>query len=132
MQKNNMLKERIEHDIFISHGISTAWVMYNFHFHDAFEIYLAMTDNIKYFVGDRIYSVNKGDLFIFNNMDLHKTLAPSDMPYERYVLTFKSEYIMDLNTGKTDLLECFLNRNPGFSHMIHLSEKQYEIILALY
>lgn len=132
MLHDHLLKEHIDTDFFIRHNISTSWNMSQFHFHDVFEIYYAMSDGVKYFVDDKVYEVKKGDLFVFNNMDLHKTIAPADTIYERYIITFRHEFIENLSTPQTDLLECFLNREPDFVHRIHLNFEQSSNLLEMF
>lgn len=132
MNKLLSLKENIKTDFTISHSISTLWTMSNFHFHDVFEVYYAMSERIKYFVNDKVFALGKGDLLVFNNTDLHKCMVPPDIAYERYVVLFSLEYIQDLCSEETDLLECFLNRNPNFCHAIHLSDEQTQALLPLF
>jgi AraC-like DNA-binding protein len=105
--------------------------MKDFHFHDCCEIYYALSDNIKYFVGDCVYDIHKGDVFVFNNMELHKTLVPENALYERYIVLFNPSYISSFSTDCTDLLECFLNRNSSFSHVVGLSIEQQATLLSL-
>lgn len=131
MANNPLLKDNITDEFSVSFNQSRAWEMRDFHFHDVFEIYLAMTEGVRYFVNDRAFTLQKGDLLVFNNMDLHKTMVGKDVLYERYIVLFNPDYIRDLSTPDTDLLECFLNRGPGFVHVIHLSEQQAEALLKL-
>jgi len=128
---NPFLKERFIRDFTTACLCTKGWGMQDYHFHDGYEINLPLTENIKWFAGDRIYSVKKGDLFLFNTMDLHKATIPSDMQYERYILSFKPEYIDSLSTAETNLLECFHHRDGEFSHCIHLSSDQLNQLLPL-
>lgn len=128
---NPYLKEKINKDFSTSYLTTKGWGMQDYHFHDGYEINFPMTDHIKWFAGDSFYQVKKGDLFLFNSMDLHRAIIPPDMEYERYVLSFKPEYIDSLSTGDTDLLECFHHREGEFSHCIHLSNQQIDELLPL-
>ncbi len=126
------VKDNIRSDFFISHNISTQWLMREYHFHDVFEIYYALSEGLKYFVNDKVYEVNPGDLFIFNNMDLHKTVVPSNVPYDRFILVFHPDYIRDLSSDVTDLLEFFMCRPLDFSHKIHLEQEKQQQLLSLF
>ena len=115
----------------VKHNKDTSWNMLNYHFHGAFEIYYALSDNIRLFVSDNIYDVNRGDLFVFNHTDLHRTVAPRNINYERYVIYFNPEYIDSLSTQSTNLLDCFINRKSDFSHCVHLTDSQSETFMYL-
>jgi AraC-like DNA-binding protein len=130
--KNNDFKKVLDTDFSISHRVDDSFSMNTFHFHSVFEIYFAQTGGLKYFVDNRIYPVEKNDLFIFNHLDLHRIDISPGMRYDRYYIVFNPNYVKDLCTSSTDLLECFLNRNPNFCHRIHLSQKQAELYMSLF
>jgi AraC-like DNA-binding protein len=115
----------------IKHNRDTSWNMPRYHFHQAMEIYYSLSDNIKFFVSDKIFNVTCGDLFVFNQTDLHRSVAPGNIKYERYVIYFNPDFVNDLSTPSTDLLGCFTNRDSGFSHCVHLTELQSERLLYL-
>ena len=102
-----------------------------YHFHGAFEIYYALSDNIKLFVSDNIYNVNQGDLFVFSQTELHKTIASENTNYERYIIYFNPDFINSLSTPSTDLLDCFISRKDSFSHCVHLTDSQQEKFLYM-
>ena len=131
MKNDMLLKENIETVFTVQHNISTHWTMHDYHFHDVFEIYLTLTDGVRYFVNDRAFNLQKGNVLVFNNMDLHKTLVSADRTYERCIVLFKPEYIQDLSTVHTDLLECFLNRGADFPYVLQLDESQLETLMHL-
>ncbi len=118
-------------DFEVKHIKTRGSQMMDIHFHDIFEIYIALTDNIKYFVGNRLYIVNRGDIFVFNNLDLHRSIVPPDVEYERMMVLFKHEYIQGMSSPETDLLECFLKRGPDFCHHNTLSNSEMLSFSAL-
>lgn len=126
------LKENINKDFETWHRVDTTWVMKDFHFHDAFEIYFAMSDGVQYFIEDSVYTTCRGDLFVFSNMDLHKTVVPAGSVYERYITTFMPGYIEAMSSERTDLLECFLDRPANFSYQLHLTDEQQMELTALF
>ena len=126
------VKDKTNVDFNIRYNISNRWTMSEFHFHDSFEINLSLSGGNKFFVSDKIYTVQSGDLFVFSNHDLHKTLVPMDISYERYLIFFKPAYIQELCTPITDLLNCFFNRGQDFEHRIHLNDEQLTLIRALF
>ena len=102
------------------------WTMENYHFHDSYEINLSVSGGNEFFINERVYSAQSRDLFLFNHEDLHKTNLPKDLEYERYLLFFHPNYIKELSTEHTNLLELFENRKEDFVHVRHLQAKIYE------
>lgn len=115
----------------VSKAISDSYSMDNYHFHEVFEIYLSQTSDLKFFVDNMLYTVEKNDLFIFNNMDLHRIIISPNTHYERYVIIFNQDYVKDMNTSNTDLTACFVKRPPGFCHKVHLSDPQAEKLISM-
>ena len=130
-KQNQLYKENINADFLVTHSISQNWQMEGFHFHDVYEIYYTMTDKIKYFINGKTLELEKGDLLVFNNQDLHRSIIPKNTKYERILIVFNPQYIQNLSTPDTDLLECFLHRDVDFNHRIHLDREQSSLLLAL-
>lgn len=125
------MKDVFNPDFFIIHKVLQAEESKNFHYHDSFEIYVALNDGKKYFVNDKVYPLQKGDIFVFNHLDLHNAIVPSNTPNEIYVIHFTPQYVRELSSSETNLLECFLDRGPDFSHRVHLNPEQFLAFTAL-
>jgi YesN/AraC family two-component response regulator len=132
MLSKDSLKMKMSSDFTISHNISNDWTMPTYHIHDSFEILFSLTDTTKFFVEDMVYDMHKGDLFIMNNMELHRTVAPQNVYYERYIIMFDPSFISSYSTEYTDLLKPFTNRSINFSNKQHLSEDQCHEIISLF
>jgi AraC-like DNA-binding protein len=132
MKTDKDFKKIFDTDFSLSHHIDDSYSMDTFHFHNVFEIYFACTGGLKYFVENRIYPVEKNDLFVFNHFDLHRIGIAPGIRYERSIIIFNPDYISSLSTDSTDLLECFLNRKPNFSHRLHLTNEQADAYSALF
>ena len=115
----------------INHNTNINWHMDKYHFHEFCEINLSLSEGAKFFVANQVYSVKPGSLFVFNSTDLHRSVSPPDIAYERYVIYFNPDFIRHLSTPRTNLLDCFINRQPQFSHCRELSPLQRERLLAL-
>ena len=128
--RSSLQPERPAHENFdISYLVRTAWEMKEFHWHDAFEIFLALTDGVDCFVENRVYKVRRGDLFVFNPMVLHRTVLPEGLTYERYVISFGAEYIDEFSETCGALLKPF---NPEiFISPVHLSESELAELVGL-
>ena len=105
--------------------------MERYHFHNVFEIYFTNVGGVKYFVDGGVYQVEKNDLFVFNNADLHRIVVPSGLIYDRYIAVFSPDYIRGMNTDNTNLLECFVDRKADFCHRISLTTEQAGEFLSL-
>ncbi|HHY25043.1 MAG TPA: AraC family transcriptional regulator [Clostridiaceae bacterium] len=132
MEKHNDFKKIPDTDFATLHHIDDSYTMDTLHFHNVFEIYFAYTGGLKYFVDNRIYPVEKNDLFIFNHLDLHRIGIPSGVRYERFIIIFNPDYIQNMCTDTTDLLECFVNRGPNFCHRLPLSSQQAETYMSMF
>ena len=53
------------------HSISQGYDMRAMHIHDSYEIYMALSEGVRFFVNDRVYALNRGDVMLFTNTDLH-------------------------------------------------------------
>lgn len=116
----------------ISHNISNDWTMEQFHFHNEYEINLSISGGNKFFINDKIYDVKKGDIFLFNNKDLHKNVVPNNIEYERYLLFFKPQFIREFDSCDTELLQLFENRDASFSNKISLDAEQVVELISLF
>ena len=119
------------HDFAIQFHNDLNWKMDEFHFHDMYEIYLSLSDKAYFFVGDVIYNISAGSLFVFNDLDLHKSISLESQPFQRYVLHFNPNYVNDMSTSRTNLLSCFSNRSEPFNHSIQLSTRQMERYMSM-
>ncbi len=108
-----------------------------FSFHNDLEITLTLSTGGYYFVGDRIYPIGYGHLFLFSNSDLHRSCfgedgEPSaDSTYRRYTLHFQPSLLEGACADVAVLLGCFFERDKDFSHCIPLSKEQTEKFTAL-
>lgn len=124
MKTTDDFKRVFDTDCAFSHHVDDSYAMNAFHFHNVFEIYMAHTGGLTYFVENRIYPVEKNDLFVFNHLDLHRIGIAPQTHYERSIVVFNPAYVSSLSTDLTDLLACFLDRRPNFSHRLQLSDEQ--------
>lgn len=115
----------------LSHNSNLNWHMGGYHLHDYYEINFALTDNVDFFVGEHVYRARAGALFVFNDMDLHRSVSPPEAKHERYVLYFDPNSVMEWSTEQTNLLDCFVNRTPEFSHYVQLDDEQSQTLLQL-
>ena len=122
------VKEKIKEDFSIFHKITSANEQHNFHIHDEFEIMLILSDGMMCAVGEQTYMLPKNSLLLFNNMDLHMINTVKPGPSERYVVSFRPEYLELLSSDKTNLLECFFFRPTSDPNLLPLSDGQASLL----
>lgn len=66
------------------------------HFHDFYELYYQLSGGRRYFIGDRIYPVRKGDFVFINEYDLHRTMAGDTPEYSRILVSFRRPFLGEL------------------------------------
>lgn len=66
------------------------------HFHDNYEIYYMLNGKKLYFINDKLYKAEKGDLIIVNPYDVHRTSSIEKSEAERILINFKYEFIEEL------------------------------------
>ena len=99
--------------------------------HDHFEIGFELTGGREYFVNDRLYTIEPGDVFVLNNHDIHNALGKEGEIYRRWVIHFKPHYVVPLCSEKTDLLRCFTNQGAGILHRIGLNGEERQELTEL-
>ena len=104
----------------VSRNSSLFWSMSGYHFHDLYEINLVLTGNVNFFVADRIYQAQEGSLLLLGPADLHKSSSTPGELYERFVMYFTPASVSGLSTSITNLMDCFDNRPPDFSHCLQV------------
>lgn len=103
-----------------------------FHLHKGCEIYYCVSGDVKYFVENRIYTVEPGDVFITNQNEIHKPNFESDKTYERITIHFDPAFFSQFSNNHFDLLACFYNRRNGYGNKISLSESQLANMMGIF
>ncbi len=65
----------------------------NSHFHDKHELYYLAHGNVKYFIDDKIYTLQSGDMVFIPQGVFHRTVYDSSKTAERLLISFDDEYI---------------------------------------
>lgn len=93
------------------------------HYHNVYEIYYLVQGFRNYFIQDRTYSVEKGDIVLINVQDIHRTMDSKNSPHERILIYFHESFIADVAKEDINLIEFF----TGDSKVLRLnvSEQVY-------
>lgn len=106
----------------VKHKIDENNYSFNMHVHSVYEIYLSMSDNNKFCIGQNIHDVNRYDLFLFNNTDIHKINTEQCTRYDRYVVMFSPNIFTKASEETKGLLRCFNANNMNRRHKYSLPE----------
>ena len=63
------------------------------HFHDFYEIYYLLSGKRHYYIRNRIYALEAGDLVFINKNHLHRTAGGNHQPHERVLISFGDSYL---------------------------------------
>ena len=64
------------------------------HYHNMYELYFLKTGNCRYFIGDRLFHINEGDIVLISKGIIHKSLY-ADSPIERYLVNFTDDMLSE-------------------------------------
>lgn len=86
------------------------------HFHDHYEIYYLLSGKRYYFIQDRSYFIQEGDLVFIDKNQLHKTRNVDAETHERILLSFDDRWIRSIGEdASTHLLVPFVQKQHVFS-----------------
>ncbi|WP_166241982.1 AraC family transcriptional regulator [Paenibacillus turpanensis] len=82
------------------------------HMHAGYELYYLLSGEREYFIQDKTYRIQAGDLVFINKYDLHKTLDTGVPQHERILINFTKSFLGGLDASELDLLfSSFQNKN---------------------
>ncbi|NMA82269.1 MAG: AraC family transcriptional regulator [Epulopiscium sp.] len=62
------------------------------HFHDTYELYYLVSGKRYYFIEDRTFEINPGDIVLIKSYDLHKTTDAGRPDHERLLFNFTKNF----------------------------------------
>lgn len=118
-------------NIAASHSASKGRYEDKFHLHNYYEIYFFLQGDVNFFVNKSCYHLEKGNLLIFNNQDIHKAVNITDEDlYERITIHFDPNIIREICTDKTDLLACFEKKDLQDQKIVLVDSIQYDYFVT--
>lgn len=88
------------------------------HFHEMYEIFMLLSEEIDYIIEGEIYKLKPGDLVITNTKEFHKPIYNPLTPCLRQYVQFRPAYLFNINEYHVDLSTCFEKRNLGVLNCI--------------
>lgn len=98
----------------------------NIHLHNCCEILFCMSGGKTFFIDERIYDVDDGDVFVLNQFEAHKITTDSEKQFKRFVMQIDPLFLYSASTNETDLSSCFYMRGSNVAHKIHTDAEEYE------
>jgi len=102
------------------------------HYHSAYEIYYLFSGVRSYFIKDRAYTVQSGDLILIDTEDVHKTSDIGVPNHERIVFYFEPSYFSAYSSEERELLLAPFSRGFPLLHLnIHERRHVEELMHSL-
>lgn len=98
----------------------------NIHLHNCCEILFCISGGKTFFIDERIYEVEDGDVFVLNQFESHKITSDSTKMFKRFVMQVDPTFLYTISTAQTDLSSCFYIRGNNMAHKIHTEEEEFE------
>lgn len=101
------------------------------HIHNCCELYFSISGGAQFFIGDKCYSIEPGDVFAISHYESHYLCQKVSEPHERIVFSIHPDLLKVISTPGTDLSYCFTHRDERFSHCLHLDKEQQKRMIYL-
>lgn len=75
--------------------------------HNYYEFYFLISGSVTYYINNRKYSVESGDIMLISPGAEHSSFIDGSVPYERYVLWLSLGYVDALSSKRTNLSYIF-------------------------
>ncbi len=94
------------------------------HLHSAFEIFMATTDNIRYYIEGQTYDLQAGDLIITNTSEIHRPSIIDTNPYGRKFILFNPSVFSEYLKDAYPVFSIFTERKKGFFNHLRPNKKR--------
>jgi AraC-like DNA-binding protein len=102
------------------------------HIHDSYEIYLALSDNIRYFIEGNAYNLSQNDIIITNSKEFHRPITMNDSPYIRHFIQFKPFILQNFIYEGYNPLTIFTQRRHGEGNQLKLNAENLHKVMELF
>ncbi len=94
---------------------------YAYHQHDACEIFLFLSGNIRFYIEHSCFTPAPCSLIIVNPKEMHRVQSMDGSSYERIVINIHQHYMEALSPPDFSLTHCFFSRPLGRNNLCTLS-----------
>lgn len=102
------------------------------HLHECCEILFCLSGGKNFFIDERIYEVEPGDVFVMNPLEAHKITSDSGKCFRRYVLQVHPSFVYDNSTAESNLAYCFDLRGENISNRLPLTETETDNLCHIF
>lgn len=88
------------------------------HLHDACEVYMALTSDIRYYIEGTYYDMHPGDIIITREKEIHRPTMTHHHDYNRMYLMFQPEHFKPSLPQHLSLFDIFHQRQKGRQNLI--------------
>ncbi len=124
--------EPIPRQITFSRKSSVGNASYAYHRHDACEVFLFLSGNIRFYIEQACFSPVPGSLIVLNPNEMHRVQSLDASPYERIIINLRRSYIEELSPDGFSLTDCFFARPLGLQNLCVLSPVALQEFFTLY
>lgn len=85
--------------------------------HTSLEIFMCIGGAGKYYINDKVYDFEKGDIFVIGNNELHKSEILENGWFDAFIVMFSPDgFLPNRYVQGKDLLDVFYGRTDKFCH----------------
>lgn len=104
------------------------WKIYP-HMHDNFEIYILLSGQVNYQIGEQVYAVSPGDILCIPSNTLHMGDIVSVGNYERFFINVHPRLMDKLSTPDSNLKTLFEQIVQGALSPLLSAERRYTVVI---
>lgn len=95
------------------------------HLHDACEVFMALTSDIRYYIEGTYYDMKQGDIIITNDKEVHRPTMTKEHAYDRMYIMFRPDLFEPLTPYNLPLFNIFIERQKGRQNLIRSGHPLY-------
>lgn len=103
----------IQPELLYLHSVTTYKLETIYHRHNAYEIYLFLRGNVHFYVDNRCYHVQPGDLLVMSPEEMHRAFILDESEYERITINLKKHIYFS-----------FPHHQPIYRHVLTIAPKE--------
>jgi AraC-like DNA-binding protein len=118
MEKVLLTYGMVDNGISYTHSICYKPTVLPIHIHDFYELYYFISGDVTMYIEGQAYKIERNEIIIMNNHELHRPVFNSEQAYERIVIIFYPEFVSKFSENGYTPLACYENKKPGFDNRI--------------
>ncbi|MHA9739153.1 AraC family transcriptional regulator [Robinsoniella peoriensis] len=96
--------------------------------HTSLEVFMCTNGAGRYYIGDKVYEFEEGDIFVIGNNELHKSEILENGGFDAFIIMFAPDgFLSNRYIKGKDLLDIFYGRTDHFCHKYSPSQEKRQI-----